>query len=116
MGKTQTTTTTETSSQSDAVKVAVMSNEMIHINAALLRLENTLNSAILGFVTHDKLADHEETSRDRHSALVTDVENLAADVLALKNWRDALVSRIAAGAVLLFIAMGLAAYGLNQYL
>lgn len=43
--------------QSEMVKVAVLNNDIKHLSEAMTRIEGKFDTAIQGFVTHEKLSD-----------------------------------------------------------
>lgn len=104
--KTHTVTDTTITPQSDAIKVAVMNNDMRHIGETLIRLETSfsetnqrieakLDNAIVGFVTHDKLEDHRQADIKKH-------EEQDARTGKLEDWNSWAV-RIVLGAVIVAV-------------
>jgi predicted nuclease with TOPRIM domain len=72
----------ETEVQEDAsetIKIAVLGNELKHINDSVNRLENKFDEAIKGFVTHEKLADAQKAADNEH-------KNILEKISALEDW------------------------------
>ena len=77
---------------SPEVKIAVLNNDIKHINDTLSRMEQKFDSAISGFVTFDKLADAQRAADAKHA------EQDAA-IKKLEDWNTWAV-RIVLGAIL----------------
>lgn len=80
------------SEETSETKIAVMKNDIKHITESLTRIENTLQIAINGFVTVDKLNDVIEASNKKHDGIDKEIE-------ALKNWNTWAV-RLVVGSIL----------------
>ena len=64
---------------SPQVKIAVLNNDIKHINDTLTRLEGKFDTAINGFVTLDKLADAQQKADAAHSEIWKAINKL-------ENW------------------------------
>lgn len=59
-------TEVEKPSSTEAIKVAVITNDIKHLGEAMNRLEVKFDQAILGFVTHEKLRDVQKAADEKH--------------------------------------------------
>ena len=66
---TQTLTTETDGENPGAISVAVVKNEIKHLNESMNRLEIKFDAAILGFVTHEKLKDVQKSNDEKHKEI-----------------------------------------------
>lgn len=80
--------------QEDApqVKIAVLNNDVKHMNETLVRIESKFDNAIQGFVTFDKLADAQKSSEEKHLEIDKHLQSL-------DNWNTWAARLIIAGVV-----------------
>lgn len=76
-------------------KIAVLKNDMQHINQTLDRMEGKFDNAITGFVTMDKLADATAASYAKHAEQDRAIKKL-------EDW-NAWAVRIVLGVVILAV-------------
>lgn len=77
MPKTKTQIITEKEYDMDPdVKIAVMNNDIKHVNETLTRIESKFDEAIKGFVTTEKLNDVMETADIKHREQDKRIKNL----------------------------------------
>ena len=84
-----------TESESPTVKIAVMNNDMKHFSETLERIEGKFDTAIMGFVTHEKISDIEKAHTEKHNT-----QDRA--IAKLEEW-NVWATRIVLGAVILAI-------------
>jgi len=90
--KTTQTMTTETDGENPAaISVAVVKNEIKHLNESMNRLEIKFDAAILGFVTHEKLKDAQKAADAKH-------QEQDKAIASLEDWNKWAV-RVALGIV-----------------
>lgn len=104
---------------SSETKIAVMNNDIKHINDTLSRMEGKFDVAITTFVTLDKL-------KDTQSSIQEDIANVRSDAVAAveaaqksadkaNNAIESVKNYIVITAIGMFIVMGLAVYGLDKF-
>lgn len=101
---------------STGAKIAVLRNEVKHVNESVMRMEGKMDQFIANSVTQAQLATSQMLADKTHKAMNESIDNLRTDVDSLQGWKDGIVSRIAAGAVIILVGMVLAVYGLEKFL
>lgn len=91
---------TAMTNESQDVKIAVMENNIKHIIESQSRIEQTLQIAISGFVTVDKLADVMKASDAAH-------DDIYGQLTSLRNWNT-----WATRSILLTVGTGLVTLGI----
>jgi len=84
------------SNSSDTIKVAVMNNDIRHLNDTMSRIEGKFDTAIQSFVTHEKLSDAISASDAKH------IEQDKA-IKGLEDWNTWAVRILAGGAITFII-------------
>lgn len=64
--------------ESPQVKIAVLNNDIKHINDTLARMETKFDAAIGGFVTIDKLVDSQKAADEKHAEILDRIIHLEA--------------------------------------
>lgn len=77
-----------TTVEDTSVKIAVMNNDIKHINETLGRLEGKFDAAINNFVTSDQLATQLANSNEKHKEQDKRINDLVVVVTALKQTDD----------------------------
>jgi hypothetical protein len=73
------------SDDAPSVKIAVMNNDIRHINETLGRLEGKFDVAVQSFATNQQLIDAASTSDNRHKEYDTVIASLQSDVRTLRD-------------------------------
>ncbi len=74
--------------ETTVVKVAVLTNDIKHINETLTRLEGKFDGAIQSFVTTGQLQQFQSEADRKHREYEQMFENLFSDVKALRKTDD----------------------------
>ena len=77
---------------------------MLNVEKAIDRFEMKLDGLAAGFATH---ADIE--------AIYKDIRDIDVRVKDIQNWKDGLIGKVAAGAIIMIVMMVLALYGLDKF-
>lgn len=70
------------------VKIAVMNNDIKHINETLGRMESKFDAAIQNFATNQQLVDAQAASELRHKEYEKEIAELKVTVTTLKETDD----------------------------
>jgi hypothetical protein len=89
-------------------KIAVLRNEVRHVNETLNRVETKIDNMALSFITTSQFVSSEDASK-----LFS--REIDARVVKLENFVDTIKSRIAMAAVVMLVLMVLGFYGLEKY-
>jgi len=98
------TITRETGIIDPNIKIAVMNNDIQHINDTLTRIEAKFDGVINSFVTHEKLDDATKAAEEKHNNIIASFEAKAKEqdraIVKLEDWNMWAV-RIVLGAIIL---------------
>lgn len=101
---------------STGAKIAVLRNEVKHVNESVMRMEGKMDQFIANSVTQAQLTTAQRIADETHKAMNETVQEIRNDVDSLQRWKDGIVSRIAYGAVIILVGMVLAFYGIDKFL
>ena len=85
------------------------------VSTGFTKLEMKLELMQESFVKKEDLAVLEKQATNEHEDIREDLERVRKEVHEIKDWKDGLIGKIAAGAVIMLVLMVLAMYGLDQF-
>lgn len=83
--------------------------------AGLKEVKDELVNLKTHFVTHAELESAKVQADMEHKAINEEISDVKVVVDKLQQWRDSIVTRIAAGAIIMLVLMVLAFYGLDKF-
>lgn len=101
---------------SPGAKMAVLRNEVKHVNETVIRMESKMDQFIANGVTQAQLSASQALADQKHLEIQAEIAEVKQTANELVQWRNSLTTKVAATAIMVFVAMVLALYGLDKFL
>ena len=88
---------------------------MLNVEKAIDRFEMKLDGLAAGFATHSDIERSLQQAKLDHDAIYKDIRDIDVRVKDIQSWKDGLIGKVAAGAIIMIVMMVLALYGLDKF-